>query len=246
VLFGAAQEAEAALVLSLDDPATGLIDVIVADNAPIGTGTVKGLTNFVDPNPTVGAVDFVGAIPGTVWTVNVDSGISKPVLGPAEIDMFAVHVSTTGAGTLSVEMTDTGFGPTTGIRGFIDAIGGTTDGTVSVVGGLGANDLEFDMAVFTPPLVFGPGPFTGSSSVTASLSGLFSLTKAVTIVHSGAGQVTSFDNNFRIQPSQAVGGEMIPLDTTMVLAAGSQYTAAWMIPALVSAIGIAIVIARKF
>ncbi len=45
---------------------------------------------------------------------------------------------------------------------------------------------------------------------------------------------------------QAVGGELIPLDTTMVLVAGSQMTASWMIPVLVSGIGIAIVIARKF
>jgi len=44
----------------------------------------------------------------------------------------------------------------------------------------------------------------------------------------------------------AIGGEMIPLDTTMVLVAGTQNTAAWMIPVIVSAIGIAIVIARKF
>ena len=43
-----------------------------------------------------------------------------------------------------------------------------------------------------------------------------------------------------------VGGELIPLDTTMVLVAGAQYTAAWMIPVIVSGIGIAIVIARKF
>ena len=43
-----------------------------------------------------------------------------------------------------------------------------------------------------------------------------------------------------------IGGEMIPLDTTIVLAAGAQYTAAWMIPVIVSAIGIGIVIARKF
>jgi len=44
----------------------------------------------------------------------------------------------------------------------------------------------------------------------------------------------------------AIGGDIVPLDTTMVLAAGAQYTAAWMIPVLVSGIGIAIVIARKF
>jgi len=44
----------------------------------------------------------------------------------------------------------------------------------------------------------------------------------------------------------AVGGGMIQMETTSVLAAGAQYTAAWMIPVLVSAIGIGIVIARKF
>ena len=48
------------------------------------------------------------------------------------------------------------------------------------------------------------------------------------------------------QCPSAVGGDIIPLDSTMILAAGAQYTAAWMIPAIVSAIGIAIVIARKF
>ena len=47
------------------------------------------------------------------------------------------------------------------------------------------------------------------------------------------------------QCPSAVGGEFIPLDSTMVLAAGAQYTAAWMIPVIVSGIGIAIVIARK-
>ncbi len=44
----------------------------------------------------------------------------------------------------------------------------------------------------------------------------------------------------------AIGGDIIPLDAMMVLAAGTQYTAAWMIPVIVSAIGIGIVIARKF
>ena len=47
-------------------------------------------------------------------------------------------------------------------------------------------------------------------------------------------------------PMMAVGGEFIPIDTTMILVAGTQTTAAWMIPAIVSAIGIGIVIARKF
>ncbi len=48
------------------------------------------------------------------------------------------------------------------------------------------------------------------------------------------------------QLCHAVGGDMIQMETTSVLAAGVQYTAAWMIPVIVSGIGIAIVIARKF
>ena len=43
-----------------------------------------------------------------------------------------------------------------------------------------------------------------------------------------------------------VGGELIPLDTSALVLAGTQMNAAWMIPVIVSAIGIAIVIARKF
>jgi len=49
-----------------------------------------------------------------------------------------------------------------------------------------------------------------------------------------------------MMPPSAVGGDFIPLDSTMILVAGAQYTAAWMIPVLVSSIGIGIVIARKF
>jgi len=46
--------------------------------------------------------------------------------------------------------------------------------------------------------------------------------------------------------TEAIGGDMIQMETTSILAAGAQNTAAWMIPVLVSAIGIGIVIARKF
>jgi len=44
----------------------------------------------------------------------------------------------------------------------------------------------------------------------------------------------------------AVGGELIPLDSTMVLVAGAQNTAAWMIPVIVSIIGLGIVILRRY
>jgi len=43
-----------------------------------------------------------------------------------------------------------------------------------------------------------------------------------------------------------VGGKLIEIDTTSLLVAGTQMTAVWIIPAIISAIGIGIVIARKF
>jgi len=43
-----------------------------------------------------------------------------------------------------------------------------------------------------------------------------------------------------------VGGELIPIDTTMVLLGATQTMTSWMIPVIVAGIGIAIVIARKF
>jgi len=59
-----------------------------------------------------------------------------------------------------------------------------------------------------------------------------------------------FENLF-VPPSppddkMAVGGELIPLDTTMVLLAGSQTTASWMIPVIVSGIGIGIVVVGSY
>jgi len=45
---------------------------------------------------------------------------------------------------------------------------------------------------------------------------------------------------------QDVGGELIPIETTSVLLGATQTAASWMIPIIVSAAGIAIVIARKF
>ena len=60
-----------------------------------------------------------------------------------------------------------------------------------------------------------------------------------TVITQAVVDAISFDRN-------AVGGDMIPMQTTSILVAGTQTMAAWMIPVLVSAIGIGIVIARKF
>jgi len=58
-------------------------------------------------------------------------------------------------------------------------------------------------------------------------------------------EIGSMQNNVFLMPSQAVGGLMTPVDTTFLLLAGTQYMAAWLIPVIVSAVGVGIVILRK-
>jgi len=62
----------------------------------------------------------------------------------------------------------------------------------------------------------------------------------------GSKEGTEFCTNPPTTPPRIVGGELLPIDTTMVLLGATKTTASWMIPVLVSAIGIGIVIARKF
>jgi len=56
----------------------------------------------------------------------------------------------------------------------------------------------------------------------------------------------STQNIYEIFAEHFVGGEMIPLDTSALILAGAQMNSAWILPVIVSGIGIAIVIARKF
>jgi len=58
--------------------------------------------------------------------------------------------------------------------------------------------------------------------------------------------ISSMQDNVFTMPRIVVGGHMIPVDTTTLILAGAQYTAVWLIPVLVSAIGFGIVILRKY
>ena len=64
---------------------------------------------------------------------------------------------------------------------------------------------------------------------------------------SGTGSGTTISGTIIDETDQCVvvGGTLLPLDTTVLLLAGAQ-SFSWMIPVVISAIGIGIVIARKF
>lgn len=94
--------ANAAFVLTIDNLATTGIDVSITD---------EGVGDQAPSKP--GAIVFNGSL--GVFTVNVTTGISKPLLdgSPQLMDLNSVSVNSTGAGQLFIQLTDTDFGPTT-------------------------------------------------------------------------------------------------------------------------------------
>jgi len=121
----------------------------------------------------------------------------------------------------------------------------STDGGVTFQPDFQINDVAFDPDANAPVRFFGPtntlriGEYNG---IAASNS----LAYAAWTGNDASNMQEIFFDTFPCAIFAAIGGDMIQMETTSILAAGAQYTAAWMIPAIVSAIGIGIVIARKF
>ncbi len=196
LLATASSSAVAAMKIRLTSGATS---IVVTDG---GAG---------DLSAAAGVITFSGALGATVWGVNVTTGVSKPVIGgpsSAHIDLNSVNVTSGGAGTIVLELTDTDFslgGAGTGST-LVGAIGGTTGGTVSATGCLNSNNGEFDCTGGTPDAIpglgaFGPGAFSATSGTAFVIpAGPFSLSSAVTISHGGTGVISSFDFELRTAP----------------------------------------------
>ena len=202
-VVGTTPDADAYFVLTIDDLATGGIDKIIVDDADggVGTGTAKGFSNTADGAVGGGIIHFNGVV--GIFNVNVTTGISKPLIGPAKIHLDNISVSG-GTGSLEFWLTDTDFGWLPSGPGIVDKLGGVTDGKVSSQGYFDKSNAEFGMAVATPVIgPLGPGAFSGTSSTSispAEQGPLYSLTKWTLIEHTGAGQVTSFDNELTVIP----------------------------------------------
>src|SRR5262245_33320809 len=62
-----------------------------------------------DSAPAIGQITFNGSI-GTNFTVNVTTGLSKPIIGTGtagQIDLNSVNVASTGPGVLRITLEDT-------------------------------------------------------------------------------------------------------------------------------------------
>ena len=161
-----------------------------------------------DANGVAGAVTYIGAVGAGVWTVNVSTGLSDPVLGTPfapHMDFSSVH-SSTGAGTLQVLFSDDGFGPMpAGLTGFATAVGGITHGTASFASYYDATNALFGTATTLANLgPFGPGAFSGEA-VSAAINPAafpFSLTLEAILTHDGA-EDSSFNLDLTPVPEPA-------------------------------------------
>ena len=185
VAAGLTISASAVPVLTIYDGVNALISI--SDN---GTG---------DEDATVGAVQWSDSI--GVWTINLDLGLTKPLLGSAtapDMDLSFVAYST-GAGKLWVSLSDNGFNYNGSL---IDEIGGTTAGTVTdyVVEGYTTLDENLNITygnVVASQGPFGPGAFSGTTYGSVSLDAETWLTIAVVIEHDGSG-ITTGDKHVHV------------------------------------------------
>jgi hypothetical protein len=185
-ILGIVGSASAVPTLYLSD---GLVSVTVADGDPM------------DANPLAGVVMYNGPV-GANWTLNVTTGLSKPLLGSPEqpwMDLNSVNATSRGAGNLTIKLSDDNFGPTGGQ--LVNTVGGTTVGRVSVNTFADAGNGIFST---TTPLTsqndFGSGGFNSSVLTALNLTGPYSLTEVATITHAKRG-VTSFSEDLRVPDS---------------------------------------------
>ena len=135
-----------------------------------------------DSNPLAGAVTWIGNV--GVWTLNVDTGVTKPQVGSATNPRMDLHFlgGSSAAGNITISFSDDGF---TYAGGLNDDFGGTTDGAVTDLVNINAGTV----------LTLGPtsaSPFALSGSTGVVLNPADVLTIVVQVSHNGSG-LTSGD-----------------------------------------------------
>jgi hypothetical protein len=187
-----------AVFLATPPPADAAFQLRLSDD---GGTTFTTITDggAGDSSSMAGVIVFNGAIGN--WIVNVTTGISKPVFpntpSLAKMDLNSTNVHANSSGTLTIELTDTGFSLVPSPFNYIlnNQFGGTiSGGTVTAQSFIGVT--EFDTSTFSSPVLgpLGPGAFAASSSSTFAGSSPFSITQRLNLTV-GAG-VTNFSGDF--------------------------------------------------
>ncbi|MCP5520986.1 MAG: hypothetical protein H7A46_05505 [Verrucomicrobiales bacterium] len=166
-----------------------------------------------DALDTYKAIDGVITYHGTVgvWTINVTTGLTKPVSGSAsypgmDLNTINSNIGVQGAGDLIIEFSDTDF-TASSWSSFVNAVGGTTSftsGSLAFDTYYSTGNGLFETSLGTSQLITSQSfAIPGTKTVTefagsehggpVPSSSPFSLTIVATIHHDAAG-VTSFDD----------------------------------------------------
>lgn len=152
-----------------------------------------------------GKVDFNGAV--GAFGVTVSTGLSEPIeTSPYPHLHLNVIANSSGAGTLTVELTETSVGST-----FVSPLGSLSMDVGGITGGGAGSSTAFtsyvddnDIAFGTGTTVnslgpFGPGPYAASNSadVVPNATNPYSVTIVGVITHAGGG-TSSFDVNLSL------------------------------------------------
>jgi hypothetical protein len=188
IIFTFVSSAHATLQIRLTQG--GSPQVVVIDQGALDT----------DPG-TLGSASWSGNV--GVFSVSVTTGTSKPMMGSAskpQMSLVSIETTSSQQGTLSVEVTDTDFGPLDAyVVGFDTLVNGTRIG----------NQVQFDAYDDTTNAPYGPGANIASGTWNGSgmiswgspyytsvvpTSSPFSLTMKADITHTAGGsQTTQFD-----------------------------------------------------
>jgi len=187
VIFVFSSSAHAKLMINLKDVGGGgATPVTIIDNL---AGDLDAREGYILSNGAFGN-----------FSIMVNIGMTKPIIGSASVprmDLNEVSLTSSGAGSVEITMSEDGFGPTPGLTGFVSGIGGTSGGTVNY-------DVFYDDGVIQQIAdmgPFGPGAFSG----TEHYSGIpgnnpYSLILVATVTHTAAGQLTTFDGDVNMTP----------------------------------------------
>ena len=184
IALGLSGAAQAVPTMKISD---GITTLTIAD----GSGS--------DSNGAAGLVTWIGTI--GVWTINVNTGVTKPAYGDAEnpyMDLNFVNGSSSSAGTLTIWFSETDF--TKNGTAFA-VIGGTAAGMVSYETYYDSANALFGNSGALTNQSFGPGGFTGAATGGPVMDpNVYSLTQKITITHGQQG-VSSGDAELTVPDS---------------------------------------------
>lgn len=143
-----------------------------------------------------------------VWSVNVVTGLTKPVFPPAKMDLNTVNVSSSSVGgTLTITFTDNGFTIPDALSSpdsvATSLIGGTTNGTVTYETWYGATNVLYEKTTLLSSSIGSPfdsPSFSGNSSFSLDTNKPFSLTQVITITHGSGVNSSSMDAELLVSP----------------------------------------------